>query len=60
MTPDIKNCHTPWPRNKSYCVFTRAPMLFIHIRQIDSTRFRTVKLIKKSQILLPSFVWTGP
>ena len=46
MSPDIRNYHTPWPGSKSYCFFTRTPMLFIHIKQRVSTRFWTLKPIK--------------
>ena len=60
MSLDIRNCHIPWSGNKSYSFFTRTPMLFIHIRQRDSTLFWTLKQIKNRIFVIQLRVWTGP
>ena len=60
MSLDIRNCHTPWPGNKTYSIFTRTRKLFIHIRQRDSTRFWTLKQIKNRIFCYPASCGRGP
>ena len=59
MSLDIRNCHTPWPGNKTYSIFTRTRKLFIHIRQRDSTRFWTLKQIKNRIFCYPASCGRG-